>query len=90
MQLNNFFLIKDKGKIKYFLFFFFISISFWIITKLSNDYNSIISFDLKFEKIPNHISLINPISNKIDVSIKTSGFQFIYHKIFKRTININI
>ena len=90
MQLNNFFLIRDKGKIKYFLFFFFISISFWIITKLSNDYNSIISFDLKFEKIPNHISLINPISNKIDVSIKTSGFQFIYHKIFKRTINIDI
>jgi len=90
MQLNNFFLIRGKGKIKYFLFFFFISISFWIITKLSNDYNSIISFDLKFEKIPNHISLINPISNKIDVSIKTSGFQFIYHKIFKRTINIDI
>ena len=90
MQSNNFFLIRDKGKIKYFLFFFFISISFWIITKLSNDYNSIISFDLKFEKIPNHISLINPVSNKIDVSIKTSGFQFIYHKIFKRTININI
>ena len=90
MQLNNFFFIRVKGKIKYFLFFFFISISFWIITKLSNDYNSIISFDLKFEKIPNHISLINPISNKIDVSIKTSGFQFIYHKIFKRTINIDI
>ena len=90
MQLNNFFFIRVKGKIKYFLFFFFISISFWIITKLSNDYNSIISFDLKFEKTPNHISLINPISNKIDVSIKTSGFQFIYHKIFKRTINIDI
>ncbi len=90
MQLNNIFFIGVKGKIKYFLFFFFISLSFWIITKLSNDYNSIISFDLKFEKTSNHISLINPISNKIDVSIKTSGFQFIYHKIFKRTINIDI
>ena len=93
MHLNNIFsnfFNNGKGKIKYFLFFFFISLSFWMITKLSNDYNSVISFDLKFEKIPKYILLNEPASSKVDVSIKTSGFQFIYHKIFKKKINVDV
>ena len=59
-------------------------------TKLSNDYNSVISFDLKIEKIPKYILLNEPASSKVDVSIKTSGFQFIYHKNFKKKINVDV
>tara|TARA_B100001996_G_C18631989_1_gene582134 strand:- start:94 stop:1059 length:966 start_codon:yes stop_codon:yes gene_type:complete len=96
MQLNNYFLkfinnfLLGRVRLIYIIIFFFISFSFWTLTKLSNEYSTIISFELEFDKLPSYL-LINDISyNKIDVSLKTSGFQLLFNQFFNKKIKIKL
>ena len=45
----------NKKKFRFFFPFVLISLTFWIITKLSNTYNSSISFNITLTDIPDFI-----------------------------------
>jgi len=87
-QIINFFSL-GKGRSRYFLLFITISLLFWILTKLSNEYNSIVNFELKFKNLPSYIILKDTAKIKINVSVKTSGFELIFHNIFHKSIKLD-
>ena len=53
----EYFRFPEKNRLRFFSFFFALSFLFWVITKLSNNFSSIIKFQVNFINIPDSIIL---------------------------------
>lgn len=80
----------QKKRLRFFSFFFALSFLFWIITKLSNTYNSSVEFAVNFVDIPELIVLDQHFETKIKADITASGFELLIYHFFKNKINVSI
>lgn len=93
MQRNfEYFRLRFPGKkrLRFFSFFFALSLLFWIITKLSNTYSSSVEFEINFVDIPPLVVLEQDVVSKMKVNITASGFQLLVYHFFKDYINVSI
>ena len=79
--LDNFRIkFPEKKKFRFFFLFVILSFTFWIITKLSNNYDSSISFSITLTDVPNYIVPKNTGSLELNAEIRGSGFQLLLYK----------
>ncbi len=82
-------LIKKQGsrllainkRIIIFLFFLLLSILLWFLTALNKDYNTIISFPVRYTRIPGELVLINNAAERLDLNVQSRGFTLIRLKM---------
>ncbi len=80
----------NKKKVKVFSLFLFCSFLAWFISNLSETYESRAYFVLNYRNLPDSLLLGKNSNDQIEAKLRTSGFQFLYYKIFKRRINIDV
>ena len=81
--------LPSKGRLRFFLFFVFISFFFWISTKLSNTYTIEQSFSINWNDVPEGI-IISDKEYKLNTSIKASGIELIFYRLFLNELNVSL
>ena len=79
----------SKNRLHFFLFFVFISFSFWISTKLSNSYTIEQIFNIEWINIPEGI-VISENNKKLNTSITASGVEIILYRLFNNNLKIDL
>ena len=74
------------------MFSLFLLCSFlaWFISNLSDTYESRAYFTLNYRNLPDSLLLGKNSDHLIEAKLRTSGFQFLYYKIFKSRIDIDV
>ncbi|WP_421802572.1 YbbR-like domain-containing protein [Flagellimonas sp.] len=75
---------------KVFSLFLLCSFLAWFISNLSDTYESRAYFTLNYRNLPDSLLLGKNSDNLIEAKLRTSGFQFLYYKIFKTRIDIDV
>ena len=81
--------LPSKNRLHFFLFFVFISFSFWISTKLSNSYTIEQIFNIEWINIPERI-VISENNKKLNTSITASGVEIILYRLFDNDLKIDL
>ena len=79
----------SKNRLHFFLFFVFISFSFWISTKLSNSYTIEQTFNIEWINIPDSI-VISDNNLKLNTSITATGVEIILYRLFNNNLKIDL
>ena len=74
----------------YIILFSFVSFSFWILTKLSEDYNSKLTLEIDIINTPDDYIVKKQNINSILVFIKASGFELFYNKLFQNKLIVDL
>ena len=80
----------NKKKVKVFSLFLLCSFLAWFISNLSETYESRAYFTLNYRNLPDSLLLGKNSDNSIEAKLRTSGFQFLYYKIFKSRMDIDV
>ncbi len=80
----------NKKKVKVFSLFLLCSFLAWFISNLSDTYESRAYFTLNYRNLPDSLLLGKNSDHLIEAKLRTSGFQFLYYKIFKSRIDIDV
>ena len=80
----------NQKKAKVFSLFLLCSFLAWFISNLSETYESRAYFTLNYRNLPDSLLLGKNSNNEIEAKLKTSGFQFLYYKIFRSQIDIDV
>jgi hypothetical protein len=82
--------LKNNKKIsKSFIGFLITAILIWFLITLSKDYTLVLTFPVKYDKIPqDKILQKNPIK-EIDILVKSSGFNIISSRFSNKSIQLN-
>jgi YbbR-like protein len=80
----------NKKKVKVFSLFLLCSFLAWFISNLSDTYESRAYFTLNYRNLPDSLLLGKNSDNLIEAKLRTSGFQFLYYKIFKTRLDIDV
>ena len=81
--------LPSKGRLRFFLFFVFISFFFWISTKLSNTYTIEQSFSINWNDVPEGI-IISDKEYKLSTSIRASGIELMFYRLFLNELNVSL
>jgi len=80
----------NQKKAKVFLLFLICSFFAWFISNLSETYESRAYFTLNYRNLPDSLLLGENSNNQIEAKLRTSGFQFLYYKIFRSRVDIDV
>ena len=81
--------LPSKNRLRFFLFFVFISFSFWLSTKLSNSYTVEQTFNIEWINIPEGV-IITENNQKLNTSITASGIEIILYRLFDDILKIDL
>ena len=81
--------LPSKGRLRFFLLFVFVSFSFWISTKLSNTYTLEQTFSINWNDVPEGV-IIYEMEYKLNASIKASGIEILFYRLFMNELNISL
>ena len=89
--LDNFRIkFPEKKKFRFFFLFVILSFTLWIITKLSNIYDSSISFSITLVDVPDYIVPKHTGSLELNADVSGSGFQLLLYKFINDEIIISV
>ena len=85
-------LLKNKGinintfnrKLLIFLFFLLLSIVFWFLTALNKDYVTVISYPVRYVKLPRGTVIANDVPYQLDLNVQSRGFTLLRLKLQSR------
>ncbi len=80
----------DKGRTKFFLSFLLLSFIFWFIAKFSKEYTEVMEFQLELSDLPASIIPIINRAPQIEVTLKASGFQFLYYQLVDSNLEVDM
>ncbi|MDF0705973.1 YbbR-like domain-containing protein [Flagellimonas okinawensis] len=80
----------NKKKVKVFSLFLLCSFLAWFISNLSDTYESRAYFTVNYRNLPDSLLLGKNANNQIEAKLRASGFQFLYYKIFRSRIDIDV
>jgi len=80
----------NQKKAKVFSLFLLCSFLAWFISNLSETYESRAYFTLNYRNLPDSLLLGKNSNDQIEAKLRTSGFQFLYYKLFKSRIDIDV
>jgi YbbR domain-containing protein len=81
---------STKRRIKIFLIFLLCSFAIWLISKLSENHTDKATFDLVYINVPDTLLLTGASKDKIDVTIRASGWQFLGFNFKTKEIPIDL
>ncbi|MFT5761362.1 MAG: hypothetical protein ACI8WA_000473 [Polaribacter sp.] len=82
---------KNQHKIpKSFFVALFVAVFFWLLTKLSKEYQTTISFPVEYVNIPQDKLLQSTPLKKIDIHGKASGFQIFGIRVLNKKIQLDV
>ncbi|MEM8999951.1 MAG: YbbR-like domain-containing protein [Bacteroidota bacterium] len=80
----------NQRKVKVFLLFLTCSFLAWLISNLSEHYESKASFYVQYENIPDSIVLSKAVKRSVEVKLRASGFQFLYYNFNLKKISFDL
>ena len=78
--LRNFLHINDSREFLVFLLFLLVAFFFWYLTTMTNEYEMKFTPALKLKNIPQELIVIEPLPEKIEVTLKDQGDKLIEYK----------
>ncbi len=72
------------------LFFITLSTLFWLLIKLSNEYSSVVTYRVIYEKLPVEKLFQNDPPSTIDIRLKATGFKLLQEKINRKKLSFNL
>lgn len=81
---------SSNSKLRSFLLFLLLATFFWFLTKFSKEYTTTIQTNIEYINIPSSYTLLSDAPKTINLDVSGNGFSFLFFKIKKPTININI
>ena len=87
--LRNFLHINDSREFLVFLLFLLIAFFFWYLTTMTNEYEMKFAPTLKLKNVPQELIVIEPLPEKVEVTLKDQGDKLIEYKargIFKELV----
>ncbi len=81
---------STKRRIKIFIVFLLCSFLAWLVSKLSETYTDSTSFDLEFVKVPDTLLLTKASKEKVSVTLRASGWQFLGFNFKSKEIPIDL
>lgn len=80
--------VKNR-KINVFFFFLFMSFGILILTKLSKEYTSTVTFSINKINVPKEVVVLSDSTQKLHVTLKTYGFKWLKYYFAKSAITID-
>jgi len=81
---------KNGRKTKILLIFLGVSFLFWMLIKLSKEYTDVVQFNVNYSNLPEGKMLQEDPNKRIDVIIKTYGFNLVKYHINKRNVDVDL
>ncbi len=81
--------LPSKGRFRFFLYFILLSFTFWISTKLSNNYTLEQSFSIKWINVPKGI-ILSSKKKQINALITASGIEILLYRLINKSLNISL
>lgn len=82
--------IKNNKKVRIFLVFLFLAFFFWMLIKLSAEYETTTNVELTYTDIPENKLLQNVSENQLAVKLKSIGFNLFRNKVSRKNIEISL
>jgi hypothetical protein len=82
--------LKKNNRPLIFLVCLIIATALWMIKALEKNYDTTVSLSVSYVNIPNNNVLVNPPPSKLDVKIRSMGFNLLRHKIGLTLTPINL
>ncbi len=79
-----------KGKLKMFFLFLFIATFLWFLSKFSKEFTATVDASLWYVNVPENVLLSENNINQISFDLTANGFDFLFYKINKPVISINL
>ncbi|MDU8887302.1 YbbR-like domain-containing protein [Yeosuana sp. MJ-SS3] len=86
---SKIFSLFKSGKLNVFLLFLLLSFAILILTKLSKTYTNTITFDIIKKNIPENHVVLSDSNAKLNVTIKTFGFNLLPYYLKRPKLNID-
>lgn len=71
--IRNFLLAKESREFLIFLFFVFVSFSFWLLQVLNDDYETEFSIPLRMKNVPENVVLTSELPQELKIGVKDRG-----------------
>jgi len=81
---------RTGRKTKILLIFLSVSFLFWMLIKLSKEYTDVVQFNVNYSNLPEGKMLQDDPNKRIDVIIKTYGFNLVKYHINKRNVDVDL
>jgi len=81
---------RTGRKTKILLIFLSVSFLFWMLIKLSKEYTDVVQFNVNYSNLPEGKMLQEDPNKRIDVIIKTYGFNLVKYHINKRNVDVDL
>ncbi len=77
-----------KGRLRLFIIFLALSLFFWVISKFSEQYTEVLTFEVKLDNLPKPV-VPNLEKLEIELSLTASGFQLLLYKLLNPKIDLD-
>jgi len=81
---------QKNSKPKMLVFFLFLAVIFWMLTKFSKEYTATVSSFVSYDNIPESNALGLENAENIDFDLSANGFEFLLFKLKTPTIQIDV
>jgi hypothetical protein len=76
--------ITLNKKVLIFFFFLLLSVVFWLLTALNKDYETSISYPVRYIRFPEDKVLVNEVPDRLDLTVNASGFTLLAYQLRSR------
>ncbi|NER17602.1 CdaR family protein [Spongiivirga citrea] len=82
--------LKKQHKLNVFALFLLISFLLWSLIKLSQQYETNIEFNLRYQNVPETKTLLGDPSKTVNVELKSNGFRLLKYGFFKPYLSVDL
>jgi hypothetical protein len=80
--------ITLNNRLLIFSFFLLLSILFWFLTVMNKEYETVLSYPVKYIRFPKGKVLVNDVPERLDLSVQSRGFTLLRFKLKSRLVPI--
>ena len=80
-RIKDFLLAKKSGEFLIFLFFMFVSFSFWLLQVLNDDYETEYTVSLRMKDVPDNVVLTSELPSKMKITLKDRGTVLVNYSL---------
>ena len=89
-KIRNFLLSQKSREFLIFLFFVFVSFSFWLLQVLNDDYSTELSIPLRMKNVPENVVVTSDIPDELRVGVKDRGTVLVNYMVGHTFFPVNI
>ncbi len=82
--------LRRNRKFQVFLLCLIVTSVIWLLIELSQEYTSNATFKAVYSNMPEQVLLENELLSKVDVTLKSTGFNIISYKMSTHELNFNL